>query len=565
MEPEMRSKDREGTSVPEFRSALPFLSFAFAIAFVVRFFTVPKDSVINGDGAYYATNAGTILNGDLVGGISAYWSPLYSILIAITAAIVPDLEAAGRLVSIISGALLILPVFLLVSQLYGRLTAYIATILVVINPWLITASHWVMTESTYTLVFTVGILLAWNAFRTLNLPLFFFTGICFGAAYLLKPEALGYLLLLLVLTLCSLYFREVRRKGLHLAGYGLILIGFSVAMLPYVAVISKKTGELTISQKIVVNAPIEQASSDEGDGSMLRIIPGGRFTYQDRLMGDHYEGYEIARTSDNAVTAPDIAASETSGNSLDLTFLTDGHALKLGYKQLRTYIPALVPYPLFIFFIPALFYRRWKARDRLGDLYLLSFLIATLVGYSVTVVELRYLFPLIPILMAWLSVGIVITARIIDEKLFTAQATAATKYLLLIALLLSVPVASVPLYSKRFFTPVQNADVSFEEKRAGLWLREHSMVPKPTVMSSSAITAFYANGDHRFVPDIAFDEIVDYAGAIDADYLVISQRRMKDLPKAGPFNDEMSHPRLSLIYEDNNSEGFGVKIFIVGH
>ncbi len=54
------------------------------IAFLIRFFVSRYENVIYWDGVYYAKLGRRIISGDLSGGISAYWSPLYSLLIGIT-------------------------------------------------------------------------------------------------------------------------------------------------------------------------------------------------------------------------------------------------------------------------------------------------------------------------------------------------------------------------------------------------------------------------------------------------------------------------------------------------
>ncbi|MCL4216346.1 MAG: glycosyltransferase family 39 protein [Candidatus Hydrogenedentes bacterium] len=61
---------------------------------------------------------------------------LYPLLSAAAALVAPDMEWAGRLVSLIAGILLIAPVYLLARLMHGRKSAFVAGLIAALWPWL---------------------------------------------------------------------------------------------------------------------------------------------------------------------------------------------------------------------------------------------------------------------------------------------------------------------------------------------------------------------------------------------------------------------------------------------
>src|SRR5689334_16457973 len=96
------------------------LAAFLCVAFVVRLFFVRFQDVINTDGIYYVTLARHLMDGNFNAGLSAYWPPLYPLLAGIASLVFKDVEFAARFVSILSGTLLVLPVYCLTREIYGR-------------------------------------------------------------------------------------------------------------------------------------------------------------------------------------------------------------------------------------------------------------------------------------------------------------------------------------------------------------------------------------------------------------------------------------------------------------
>lgn len=491
------------------------------LAFVIRLESIPSKAVLNGDGIYYTILGEKFFSGDFAGGISAYWSPLYSILTGIVEFIGANREFAGRLVSLLSGAFVLVPSFLLIRDFYGRRAAILGTLLLIFDPSSIRASGWVMTESLYTLVFVGFILTGWRAIQNDSNRSFFGTGVLIGISYLIKPEAIAYVILLplVFLGLSILQRRLVLRK--IFTSCLITFAGFSIFFLPYILFVHAKTGIWTISQKVTINLP-----AADFDGELLKILNGERKTMKDKVWGDDYGS--VTLQPQPALARNESVPSDSPGLLSGIAVLAKKAMSQLIW-QIRRYLPAILPIPLLFVAIAGFFSKPWTRERFFHDAYLASFVLATLTGYAISAVELRYLFPLIPIAAAWVGIGA------IDLSEWAANSARAIRngkdwlkpIYFQIGLTVLLVCSFVPLYAAYMRADTID-NVPYEEKEAGLWLKDHSAVPNPTVMSANITVAFYACAKHIYLPDETLPTIVAYAKERNTNYLVVSQRRIKD-------------------------------------
>ena len=534
------------------RNEAVFLAVCVVSAFVIRFLLIPQDSTIKGDGIYYATLGREIMLGNLSEGISAYWAPLYSILIGISSLFFQDLEFAGRFVSVVAGTLLIIPSYFLIQKFYGRIPAYIGTILVVIQPSLIMSSVWVMTESLYALIFTTVVLTGWLALKSGKGRSFFFTGLLFGAAYLTKPEALGFVVLFAALMLGGKFFcNNIGYRRLTI-NYLMLFIGLAIFVVPYVVFIHQKTGNWTISQKLLSNVP-----AVESNKGLLKLTDDGETTMRDRLFLD---GYNTKGQTSKISQAIDPATANAPAAELDYKHLISKTFDQL-YRQLREHIPAILPY-FFIFLAGfGFFFKSWAMRRTAEEVYLFLFVACTFIGYAATVIELRYLYTIIPILMAWVAYGSVAFSGVITKtgSHFLKAGWKIKPVFVQVFILLILTVSLKALFLGQFGPP-QLEDMPFEEKQAGLWLKNHAE-PNSLVMASNATVAFYAGAKLIFLPDEEFSTILEYARRKKVNYVVLSERRLKNIPNAFRLAEEYCSKELSLVYQEEQAPNYKIRIY----
>ena len=111
-------------SARRYRSAeVWFVTACTVSAFLLRLALTGTQAVINSDGIYYALLGKKLISGDITAGISAYWSPLYPFLLGVVSLFTGDLEFAGRLVSVLAGASLVIPGYALIRGFYGSRAA----------------------------------------------------------------------------------------------------------------------------------------------------------------------------------------------------------------------------------------------------------------------------------------------------------------------------------------------------------------------------------------------------------------------------------------------------------
>lgn len=548
-----RQLDRIGGG--SFRISAKGLGLAVGVtaAFIIRYLLIPADTVINGDGVYYTILGERFASGDFAGGISAYWSPLYSVLTGIFSPFFNDREFGGRVVSLIAGALLIIPGYYLIEEFFGWRAAAIGCVLLVFHPFLIQGSGWVMTESLYTLIFTTCLLYGWYALSRADRLAYLLTGLLLGAAFLTKPEAVGYLGLVLVLMIVAKLFSTKEAFSGVLINYSIVLLGFAIFFLPYVFHLKQKTGEWTISQKIAVNLP---AIDYEGD--LLALTSDGRMTMMDRIWGDDYETDFRAALLPAEKATPKFELSQLS-TTISILGLRTVALLK---KQVRDYFPAVLPLPFLIIATVGLFRRSWTRSRAAKEIFLLGFVVCTLAGYAASSVELRYLFPLVPILIAWVASGAVEFGQWLTDSIeqIAGRRYRAVNVNIASAFTLALLLASfTPLFLAVFGTE-EPGRVPYEEKVAGLWIKDQGGTSNPVVMSANILPAFYAGAKHLYLPDEDFSTVLEYARRRRVDYIVFSKRRSKTI-RDFPTDDKARLLDLKLLYRQAIDEKREVLVY----
>jgi 4-amino-4-deoxy-L-arabinose transferase-like glycosyltransferase len=531
------------------RQELVFLFGCLLVALAVRYALIAEESVVNGDGMYYTILGERLVEGDVWNGVSAYWSPVYSLLTGV-ATLVSDREFAGRWISLLAGSMLLIPTFLLIRDIFGEIAARVSVVFLVFHPFLVLASGWVMTESLYTLMFMTALFAGWRALTFCSARSFVITGILWGLSFLTKPEALGYVVAVVVFSAVFLWFKSTSPRQISTGLFSLVS-GFLILALPYVFFLYQKTGEWTLSQKIAVNFP-----AVDFEGELLELAPSGMLTMKDRIWGDDYQTeYSIA-------DSPRTTEPRSDSHNLISDFLIlSSKASTLLWKQFRTYFPALIPIPLALVALAGFLRGPWS-RDRVSkEAYLSLFLLSTLLGYAASAVELRYLFPIIPVLMGWVANGISVLTTPLQSALQrfvgTRWAFSAPGLSLVLAIILLGPF--IPIYGSIFKT-AEIADVPFEERAAGLWIMRNAQRTDRIVMSSHITPAFYARASHLYLPDEDLGTVIEYASRRGVDYLVISSRRLNETPDFDSRSITM-HPQLELLHQVKMSENHTTYVY----
>jgi 4-amino-4-deoxy-L-arabinose transferase-like glycosyltransferase len=465
------------------------------------------EQVISPDGVEYVAHARRLAAGDVANGMSAYWPPLYPALVAVASLVFRDAELAGRVVSVVAGALLVVPAHGLARRWYGRRTALVCASLVALHPLLVYYSTALLTESTYTLIFTCAVAAGWSALTKATARAHACAGALFGACYLLKPEAFGFVLLLVVMLAAR---RVLIRAGLlktSVLNALALVAGFAAAASPQLLYIRWQTGEWFLSAKTAGHL-LQGARAAGGDASPAPVSS---------LL--------------DAATA----------------FARLAKALRFEYEIFNLIFPTA-----FVLLVAlGLFRRRWTRARAAREAYLLAFVAAALAGYAVTLPNIRFLAPLVPLLLCWVAKGTIefaAWARGTLSRFNVGAAARARVKRLTVPLVVAVLVASLaPL-----FVYLMRGDKwgdYYGQKRAGVWMKGRANAP--TVMSTVPVAAFYAGGRNVAVTDRDdFDTLLARARREGARYVVVNERDFKLMnPLRALLDARTGHAGLRLAQE----------------
>jgi 4-amino-4-deoxy-L-arabinose transferase-like glycosyltransferase len=239
------------------------------LAFALRVWVLGALPVIDTDGVTYVTLARQLRAGGPP--FDPLFHPLYPLAIALVEPLAGDWELAGRLVSAVAGALLVIVAWALTRSLLGEDVARLAAILVAVHPALVRAGTAVMPEALYALALACGI---WAGRRGLTagppawLPV---AGALFGLAYLARPEGVAYLLGLLAAVALVTAGDLGRARALAAWGGGALAAWLLVAA-PYLVYLRGSQGRWTLSGKLAHNLALEQGTAGAPSSWPWRLL-----------------------------------------------------------------------------------------------------------------------------------------------------------------------------------------------------------------------------------------------------------------------------------------------------
>src|SRR6185369_40010 len=111
------------------RREMLLLGILFLAALLIRLYFIQFYKVISADGVGYVLSARDIVSGAGWGRMTTY-GVVYPTLVALASFPVGDMELAGRLVSVVMGSLLVVPLYMIAMELFSRRVGILACILV---------------------------------------------------------------------------------------------------------------------------------------------------------------------------------------------------------------------------------------------------------------------------------------------------------------------------------------------------------------------------------------------------------------------------------------------------
>ncbi len=523
-----------------------YVALIVLAAIIIRLVYIPLNDVIEVDGIEYAVLAKSILAGKgyigLYNSIELLFPPLYPLMIAAVTFLTGDVELSARIISTLSGALTIVPVFLLTREIYNKTTAYIAAVIVAAYPFLILASASTFAESPFTLFLTLSTYLFYMSLKTDKKRYSILTGVMMGLGYLIKPVGVYFMFTMIIISGIVILYkkRDIMKRA---AMPALILLFFFIIAAPYINFLHKRTGRYMLEGKSSVNYIIAE-----------RMSTG--LSSREAHYGLDEEGNPLGILPDHNL----YAAKYQYGSfikSIPRLLKTMAANVKPIYKK----FPLVVISPWIIALVfYGLFKSAWDARRLYNELLLAVFVTLQMLFIFLHIMIARYFVPLVPIILIWTAYGI----YELYEWFCCLEAKPLQKESVRKAFLALVIVITLSSNLVVFITYTVYDEGKVKEARiAADWLNKNGKSPRK-VMAGHAQVAFYSDSFYFLTPYAEDRLILKYAKNYEVDYIVLDERYIFDIPQIEHwYTDDTDPAGLKLVFFDNSIKGAGIKIFEV--
>jgi len=537
------------------------------IALIIRVFFLRFEYAVGWDEVnYMKLGASGAIHG-LNHVLHPYWSPLYPLFVALFGKFISNYELAGRLVSIFFGTVLIVPVYWFAEKYLSKKVAWFCSLLITFFPMLIESSVSALTESLYIFMAITGVILGFLALQKRSILLAIVTGGLFSLAYLARPEGFGFLIVFIGLTACVLIYQILKNRQYRLI-FILVsaVISFLIVSSPYLYYLHDITGEWTLSSKGTTNM---QGSITAMENKGKKLNPWLLLNDDNTQLPDD----DIYHTGEFLKRYHQTDEDEASGNVVKITpILIIEKYVKNFSVVITTGISQVLGVPILMLMVLGLFGKPWDKERLWRELYLLSYIIffwfLLIPMFHITE---RYMLQMVPIVLIWSGSGIekllewfqqtLLSFKIFWNKrlLFSLK----TLFVLLLVGSFFVPglaqmTMKNPLLSEKWVEPI-------EQKKAGLWLKDHC-IETPIIMAWNHAISFYA-GNYNIkqtvsIPQNDFDRVLAYARNRGAKYLALNEKNKEEFPTINYLLDEnKATSDLKLIYKDDSIVGLKTIIY----
>jgi 4-amino-4-deoxy-L-arabinose transferase-like glycosyltransferase len=523
--------------------------FVLALLLRVLWMLIFVDSA-NNEGIYYLRLAENLAAGKgYIGlrenGLQLLYPPLFPCLIAGLTGIVGNAELAARVINMLAGSVMILPVFFIGKQLGSRRLGILAAILVAIHPFFISMATVILSETVYMLLIMSGLYAVIRAGKAGSVLYSVLAGLCFGLAYLTRPEAL----LIAVIAAVGLGVIWLRRPLGAMSTGGLLFVTTALVIAPYIAWLSNVTGEFLLESKSADNYATKS--------QLMAHVPAAEIFYG---LNDDLTGKGSSMISNlEEIKKWHLPTMEAAKFALG----TAAFSIPAVIVHLTT--KRIVGNPVFILLAAIGFISGVRRRES----WITHGALLAAVGAAVLALLLaptqmfqeRYIFPCVAPMLVWCGEGLLVLAEWANRAMGIGSERR-WPYRSFIALgLLSIVI--IPL-------PVVRTVPDFQQgwgdhhlsKSIGYWLLEHSSVPHPRIMDVDDALAYYAGGVLEPFPYADADKALDYIKTRKIDYLVLSSQSDSARPYLADWKQNgIPGGHAKLVYQATDPKGGEVQIY----
>ncbi|MSP38877.1 MAG: hypothetical protein EXR70_10340 [Deltaproteobacteria bacterium] len=472
------------------RQARRWLLGAVSLAAAVRGYLLWQYYCISLDGVLYIRAAQDFFRGDVAAGLKSVYPPGYPVLIALVYPVIGNWELAGQLISLILGIAILLPLYGLFRGAFDDARISLAVCyLAAVSPFLALYSVHVRSEVAYLFLAALALYLFLTGSQWRSRTRFFCGGMAAGYAFLYRPEALGFLVIVPAVGLLQ-WFRQ-RESGLSWLSRSsaLLFAGFLLFALPYIVYLSIDTGRFgAVSRKAGVTLGLNLQKAGILDDADLAQFGSAESVIFSDYIRQHPWRYAKKVASD---VFPAIGV-----------FFAALH---------YSYVPFLL--------VGLYLVGREKFLDR-RDLLLLAFAAAHVFGFALILVKRRYALQAVPISLAWVAIGGVWVWNELHARLSAPRARMIGVALLAVFVAGTLPKTLQAVSREKAFV-----------RETGWYLKSLDRIGGLRVAVLDERVTFYAGSQTVRLTDVEAANVGAYLREQKSDYLAVEA---KSLTKAFP-------------------------------
>ncbi len=505
------------------------------ISLSVRIYLSFLTYVIKNDSVDFMQTAAYFSKGDYLRGLEHNYHPLYSFMIAIVYKVVPNMELSGTIVSVIFGTSTVIVFYLIGKNVFDQKVSFVSAIILAFHPYAVRLSADIISESTYFFFFISSLGLGFFAITNRRYLLFALSGICSALAYLARPEGIG---VMIIVAFCCALKDCTKIKILwkeKLVSILILIVAFLVFSMPYLVYIKKETGDWHLTKKKYLSRMAGIEAVFRGQNS------------------DRFEAVDSEKRGNSSIKV----IKQTDARKPDFQKHINS-ILHIAKKYINTFHPFL-----FIFLIIGVINWTRISKERHFGFYIITVIvfylfilyrlrITTLVGEHDTFLypSRRHLMPLVIPAIFCAGIGVYTTGTWMHKKFQGSSLIVGFKELLkstwIVQLIVLMIVVSVLL-------PKTLKPQRFDKhgiKEVGKWVKEHSYKPFPSILSTYARNAYYADGEHVQMKNVNQALTVVQT---EADYMLITYREYRVIEKELQLLVKNKKIALAYKYPENDS------------
>ncbi|NNM03822.1 MAG: hypothetical protein HKO65_01865 [Gemmatimonadetes bacterium] len=481
---------------------------------------------INNEGVEYCRLAENLIGGKgyvgIFGGPHVFFPPLFPWLIGAVSFVVHDFETSARVVSLLSGCGIVWAVWGISRRLFSAHVAIVAAVFAAIHPTLVAFSVSAYVEPLYTFLVLTGTYGAMGFVQDRSRRSLMASGVCWGLAYLTRPEAIVGGVMAAGCVALFVYFRERRlfsaaRSGAVMGG-GMLLL-----CIPYVIWLSSSAGGFRwegksganslINERVQQGMPYGEATRGLGgeggqDGPFLALSDERELLAYSGSGGLNFLGSLLREPLPRVKgTFLDLGRARALGSPWILLLAAAGLLLGLSWRKKPG--ESIVLVGLIFFFGLVLLLTEWR--------------------------YLRYFFGTLSILLFCSAAGSVLFARaiLLPWRKLRDRAEPASVSVVLAALLLTG--LSLRILPATLAESELNQEYSTQSRELGQVIAsDHGPGPdpeaRPLIMGFGLAPAFYAGGTLAYLPYAEESRALEYVHGMTPDYLILRTLEENQVP-----------------------------------